>query len=306
MIQMWDDLFCKFPEIQAQLKDGEGDPAFELMHRVLDTVWYELYRVMKEGAIACINIGDATRTLKGRFKIYPNHCRIRMAFWEMGFDTLPTILWRKPTNAPNKFMGSGMLPAGAYVTLEHEHILIFRKGAKREFKSVSEKKRRMQSSFFWEERNRWFSDVWDLRGVRQKMGDRRSAAYPFELPYRLINMYSLYEDTVLDPFLGTGTTALAAIASGRNSIGFEIDETFLPMILDQEHEFQSTANEIIFNRIKEHKTIYEKFSGKAKYTNRPHGFPVVTRQETDIQFFKVKRIEMVNKTEITARYEPLF
>ncbi len=83
-------------------------------------------------------------------------------------------------------MGSGMLPAGAYVTLEHEYVLIFRKGGKRTFPSQNQAERRRRSAFFWEERNRWFSDVWDFKGERQRLNgsdiDRRSAAFPFELP----------------------------------------------------------------------------------------------------------------------------
>ena len=105
----------------------------------------------------------------------------------MGFTNLPEIIWRKPTNSPNKFMGSGMLPAGAYVTLEHEFILIFRKGGKRIFKSDAEKLKRQQSAFFWEERNVWFSDLWTLTGTNQKLNNKnsreRSAAYPFDLAY---------------------------------------------------------------------------------------------------------------------------
>jgi site-specific DNA-methyltransferase (cytosine-N4-specific) len=99
--------------------------------------------------------------------------------------SLPLILWRKQTNSPTKFMGSGMLPPCGYVTLEHEFILIFRKGNRRGFEKVSDKNTRTQSALFWEERNRWFSDVWDFKGTRQLLEHRtsreRSAAYPFEL-----------------------------------------------------------------------------------------------------------------------------
>jgi DNA modification methylase len=120
---------------------------------------------------------------------------------KLGFSALPAILWRKQTNAPNKFMGSGMMPPGAYVTLEHEYILILRKGNKREFTSIKEKQNRRESAFFQEERNFWFSDVWmDLKGTTQNLFDNkateRSAAYPFELPYRLISMFSVKSDTV--------------------------------------------------------------------------------------------------------------
>lgn len=141
MIQMWDKLFSELSsEARAALNRENGNDAFEAMHVELDKVWRELYRVLKPGSFACINIGDATRTIANKFQLYPNHARIISAFRHIGFDTLPVILWRKQTNAPNKFMGSGMLPSGAYVTLEHEYILIFRKGSKRNFGSTTEKK----------------------------------------------------------------------------------------------------------------------------------------------------------------------
>jgi len=196
MIEMWDGLFSSLsPACADGLKLGDGNAAFEAMHLELDLVWRELYRVLKPGAFACINIGDATRTIGDRFRLYPNHSRIVSRFHRLGFDCLPVILWRKQTNAPNKFMGSGMLAAGAYVTLEHEYVLVFRKDAKRQFSTNAEKSARMRSAFFWEERNKWFSDVWDFKGTVQglKHGDlrSRSGAYPLELAYRLINMYSL-------------------------------------------------------------------------------------------------------------------
>ena len=118
---------------------GDGKQAYALIHQILDAVWDEVFRVLKDGRFACINIGDATRTLKNNFCLYPNHARILNYLLSIGFSALPDILWRKQANTPNKFMGSGMLPAGAYVTLEHEYILIVRKGSKREFKIEKEK-----------------------------------------------------------------------------------------------------------------------------------------------------------------------
>ena len=102
--------------------------AFELMHAELDKVWDECFRVLKSGGFLCINIGEATRTVGNEFRLYNNSSRIVSHCTGLGMVNLPNILWRKQTNAPNKFMGSGMLPCGAYVTLEHEWILIFRKG----------------------------------------------------------------------------------------------------------------------------------------------------------------------------------
>jgi len=182
MIEMWDECFGALdPSIAAALAEGRGDDAFEAMHRALDRVWRELHRVLANGGIACINIGDATRTLDGNFRLYANHARVLQSCVALGFRSLPAILWRKPTNAPNKFMGSGMLPAGAHVTLEHEYVLVLRKGDRREFPTAAEKRRRRESAFFWEERNAWFSDVWfDIKGTPQhlcdKAGRARSAA----------------------------------------------------------------------------------------------------------------------------------
>jgi len=141
LIAMWDGLFSdRDPAIKAALAKGDGGRAFELMHRMLDVVWNEVHRVLRPGGFACINVGDAARTLGGGFALYPNHARILGRLSSLGFSVLPEILWRKQTNAPNKFMGSGMLPAGAYVTLEHEYILVVRKGAGRKVKTPAEKK----------------------------------------------------------------------------------------------------------------------------------------------------------------------
>ena len=152
MIEMWDEIFAsQDKEIAKALKNGDGGAAFELMHRVLDDVWKEVWRVLKPGAVACINVGDATRTVDGRFSLFTNHSRIQYRMQKLGFSSLPAILWRKQTNAPNKFMGSGMLPPGAYVTLEHEYVLIFRKGDKKLFPSAGLKQLRRESAYFWEE-----------------------------------------------------------------------------------------------------------------------------------------------------------
>lgn len=300
MIKMWDEMFGKQnKEIPKLLEENKGEEAFELMHKELDKVWKETFRVLKNGGIACINIGDATRTLNGIFQIYPNHSRILKCCLELGFHALPEILWVKETNKPDKFMGSGMLPVGAYVTLEHEHILILRKDGKRNFTKPEDRLNRQKSAFFWEERNVWFSDKWkDINGVFQKLNDiklrERSAAYPPELTYRLISMFSVQGDTVLDPFLGTGTTTFGAMVCGRNSVGYEIDNNFKEHIENKLNQIKEPANEFIDLRLKKHKEFVEKREsekGKLKYFNRNHGFPVMTRQEINIHIPKIKEIE---------------
>jgi DNA modification methylase len=260
------------------------------MHKKLDCVWRECWRVLKPGALACINIGDATRKVGAHFALYANHARIQTFLLNLGFMSLPAIIWRKQTNAPNKFMGSGMLPPGAYVTLEHEYILIVRKGGLRQFASPSEKASRRASAFFWEERNVWFSDIWmDLKGTTQKLGDhearKRSGAFPFELPYRLISMFSVKEDRVLDPFLGLGTTMLAAMAAGRNSIGYEIDARLEAALIRQTPQVVDVANRRIGQRLADHLQFVNRRCREKKplkHTNAPYGFPVVTKQETQL------------------------
>jgi len=310
MIRMWDDLFCGVnPCIGRHLAASEGTAAFELMHRELDRVWEEVYRVLKTGGFACVNIGDATRKLGHDFCLYPNHSRVLQRLTALGFHVLPDILWRKQTNAPNKFMGSGMLPAGAYVTLEHEYILVLRKGSKRRFDTTEEKNRRRESALFWEERNQFYSDVWtDLKGAGQELKQgksrTRSAAFPFELAYRLICMYSLQQDIILDPFLGTGTTQAAAAATCRNSIGIEKEVSLLGdihqwmgQIVDFANQFHgyrlARHREFVNQRIKAHKPL--------KHYNRHYDFPVMTAQETDL-FFRDLQMIHVDDNKITVHY----
>lgn len=311
MIEMWDEAFAGLNnKIGKALKSGSGPLAFELMNKELDKVWDEVYRVLKKGGIACINIGDATRTINSRFALYTNHSRIQHYAQKIGFSALPAILWRKQTNAPNKFMGSGMMPPGAYVTLEHEYVLVLRKGNRREFKTEREKKLRRESAFFWEERNNWFSDVWmDLKGTRQSLFDRkareRSAAFPFELPYRLISMFSIKEDTVMDPFLGIGTTMFAAMAAGRNSIGCEIDKNFQDTIVSKLPGIVDFSNARISRRLENHFDFIEarcKRRGEFKYANSRYRFPVTTRQEKDLLINEVKYVNRVGQNSFEATY----
>ncbi|MDD6196534.1 MAG: site-specific DNA-methyltransferase [[Clostridium] aminophilum] len=312
MIEMWDDMFAKQDNgIEIALKSENGIAAFESMHRLLDNVWNECDRLLKRQGFICINIGDATRTINGKFQMYSNHARIIQKFSSMGYSVLPDIHWRKQSNAPNKFMGSGMYPAGAYVTYEHEYILIFRKGGKRLFKG-EEKDRRQKSAYFWEERNIWFSDLWEIKGTSQGIGNSkktrdRSAAYPFEIPYRLVNMYSVEGDVVLDPFSGIGTTTLACMASNRNSIGVEIDEDIAKIALDNIVEQAPKLNNYVENRISKHIAFINGLSDEKKeacYINENHGFPVKTRQEVDIRIDELETFKRDNDY-ISCEYKPI-
>jgi DNA modification methylase len=293
MIEMWDELFADLdPAVGNALDDGDGEAAFERMHAVLDDVWAAVDRVLVDGGIACINVGDATRRLDDSFRVYQNHARIIEAFSELGFEPLPEIIWRKPTNAAAKFMGSGMVPPNAYVTLEHEYVLPFRRGGEgRSFEPNAD--RRYQAAYFWEERNRWFSDLWtDLRGALQALADDdlrdRSGAYPFGLPYRLINMYSVYGDTVCDPFLGTGTTSLAAVVAGRNSVGYELEPAFTSVLERRIDDARDLAGDVIAGRLDAHREFVaeERDDGETFEYEADHYDTVVrTKQEQSIQFY---------------------
>jgi len=304
MIEMWDEMFSlQNPEIKTDLENGEGYAAFLKMHSILNAVWKECDRVLAENGFVCINIGDATRTLGENFQLFSNHTQIINQFVGMGYSVLPDIHWRKQSNAPNKFMGSGMYPAGAYVTYEHEYILVFRKGGKRIFKGEG-KTLRQKSAFFWEERNVWFSDLWEIKGTSQaiissKAGRDRNASFPLEIPFRLVNMYSAEGDTVLDPFAGLGTTSIACMIANRNSIGIDIDNEIVKIALNNLTQNIDELNKFISDRIKRHLEFIETQTDEKKskcYSNVPHGFLVKTKQETAIeidQLIQISREENV-------------
>lgn len=301
MIEMWDEIFIKQnPEIVNDLHTNPIE-AFNKMHDILNEVWKECDRVLIDGGFACINIGDATRTINCKFQLFSNHTKIIETFLNLGFSVLPDIHWRKATNSPNKFMGSGMYPAGAYVTYEHEYILIFRKGDKRVF-SEYEKDIRRQSAYFWEERNVWFSDLWNIKGIKQtiKFADRnRNASYPIDIPYRLINMYSIYGDTVLDPFGGLGTTSLAALMSGRNSILVDISFDFVELAQKRigENGLIDQINGHLQQRLQTHVEFINELTDEKKancYFNSNHHILVKTKQETDIVLYKIDNIHVLN------------
>ncbi len=313
MIEMWDDIFSTLdPTIFDDLNSNNGQSAFEKMHKILNSIWKECDRVLKDGGFACINIGDATRTIGDTFNLYSNHTKIINFYIEMGYSVLPDIHWSKQSNSPNKFMGSGMLPAGAYVTYEHEYILVFRKGNKRIFDN-NDKQIRRESAYFWEERNVWFSDIWNFKGTGQKMNITnasrdRNASFPFELPYRLINMYSIQGDTVLDPFSGLATTSKAAMMCKRNSIGIEIDSQIAKTSLDSLITLKESLNNLISQRIINHSNFISDLPIEKQekcYINKKHSFKVKTQQEQDIVLYHINSVEKNSDNSVTVKYKVL-
>jgi len=293
MIEMWDDLFAgQDDDVRDALAAENGDRAFSLMHDQLDAVWDELVRVLAPGGVACVNVGDATRNLD-EFRVYPNHARVLSALTDRGLHPLPEILWRKPTNSTAKFMGSGTLPPNAYVTLEHEYVLVVRNGSRRTFEPNDTE--RYASAFFWEERNRWFSDLWtDVAGELQPMesgGRDRSAAYPFEIPYRLVNMYSTYGDTVLDPFWGTGTTTVAAMCAARNSIGYELDDRLVDEFDASIGDVEAQSRRVAEERLNAHRAYANETDDDLGYDATNYDFRVRTKAERDARLYAVADVE---------------
>src|SRR6266705_6998631 len=244
MIEMWDRLLERILNIPTGSFAHQTN-AFELSHQFLDRVWSECFRVLDKGGILCVNVGDATRTLNGSFQCYLNHARVAEHCERIGFQSLVPILWRKPTNKPNAFLGSGFLPPNAYVTLDCEYILVFRKGPKRVVKPQDPL--RYASQYSKMERDVWFSQVWDFRGERQNSAE--TAPFPEELPYRLIRMFSCIGDAVLDPFLGTGTTLKIARVLGRRGVGYEVNPSLKPLI-DQNVQLSAPDPEDIIEHLR--------------------------------------------------------
>jgi len=310
LVEMWDDAFAALdPAVGDALEDGDGRRAFRAMHDVLDSVWAELERVLAPGGIACVNVGDATRTIGGEFRLFPNHAEITTRLRERGLRSLPDVLWRKPTNSPNKFLGSGMVPPNAYPTLEHEHVLVFRNGTRRSFPPGDED--RYAAAYFWEERNEWFSDLWDVPGEDQDLdaeqGAReRSGAFPIEIPFRLISMFSTYGDIVLDPFWGTGTTTLAAMIAGRDSVGYEYDPALRSAFDDLVDDVPRRSRDRVDARLAAHREFvaeHRREGSPPAYDAEHYDFPVVTEQERSIRLYAVGDVRRVPADDpVDARY----
>lgn len=207
----------------------------------LNIVWKECFRVLEEGCRLCVNIGDqfARSVYYGRYKVIPIHSEIIRFCEEVGFDYMGSIVWQKPTNmhtsGGQKVMGSYPYPRGGIVKIDFEHILLFKKQGKASFVP---KERRVASAMTDEEWNTYFASHWTFSGAKQ---DGHIAVFPEELPKRLIKMFSFVGDTVLDPFMGSGTTALAARNLERNSISYEINSNYRKYYQDKLSKSGSTC-----------------------------------------------------------------
>ena len=219
-----------------QLKDYGTDnqigfhDSYESYINNLNLVWKECYRVLEDGCRMCINIGDqfARSVYYGRYKVLPIRTEIIKFCESIGFDYMGAVIWQKKTTTNTtggaSLMGSYPNPRNGVVSIDYEFILIFKKLGK---PRVIPKGIKEASKMTKEEWKTYFDGHWYFRGAKQ---DGHIAVFPEELPKRLIKMFSFVGETVLDPFLGSGTTSLAAKNLSRRSIGYEINKEFLPYI----------------------------------------------------------------------------
>jgi DNA modification methylase len=210
----------------------------------LDLVWAECLRILVPGGrVACV-VGDIciSRRQGGRHYVLPLSADLQVRARRIGFDCLTPIRWCKVSNIKleasrsSRFLGKPNLPNGV-VKNDMEHILFFRKaGGYRKPTLDMERKSFIKTDDY----ARWFAPVWtDVTGQLRTHG--HPAPYPLEVPRRLINMFSFAGDTILDPFGGTGTTALAALYAGRNSITVEIEPQYVNLIADRLQSERLTA-----------------------------------------------------------------
>ncbi|MCG6912535.1 thermonuclease family protein [bacterium BMS3Abin03] len=222
-----------------QLKDyGSEDQlgfndSYESYINNLNLVWNESYRVLHKGCRLCINIGDqfARAVYYGRYKVIPIRTEIIKFCESKGFDYMGAIIWQKVTTSNTTggatIMGSFPYPRNGILKIDYEFILLFKKTGN---SPKPDREAKKLSAMTKEEWNTYFQGHWNFSGARQ---DNHLAMFPEELPKRLIKMFSFIGDTVLDPFLGSGTTSLAAKNLDRNSVGYEINTEFIPIIKDK-------------------------------------------------------------------------
>jgi DNA modification methylase len=214
-------------------RDGQmGDIAdYEYFLDELDRVWAECSRVLVGGGRICCVVGDIciSRKKAGKHYVMPLHADIQVRSRRLGLDCITPILWHKIANGATEVQGNGAgfygkpYQPGAIIKNDIEYVLFMRKGG--EYRSASPLQKAL-SMLTREEMQTWQRSIWtDIRGASTR--DGHPAPYPAELAERLIRMFSFAGDTILDPFLGTASTTLAAIMSGRNSIGNEIEPAYL-------------------------------------------------------------------------------
>ncbi len=254
-----------------QLKDYGAESQIGFNHSYeeyinnLNLVWNECFRVLHPGCRMLINIGDqfARAVYYGRYKVIPIRTEIIKFCESIGFDYMGAIIWQKKTTMNTTggatVMGSYPYPRNGIVEIDYEFILIFKKPGNQPKVSRELKEKSKISKEKWKE---YFSGHWYFNGARQ---DGHIAMFPVELPKRAVEMFTFIGETVLDPFLGSGTTSFAAIILNRNSVGYEVNQEFLPTIKAKLHtQENSLFNDFELKIKKQKNTVINLNSNKSK------------------------------------------
>lgn len=295
-----------------QLKDyGSEDQlgfndSYEDYINNLNLVWKESYRILHNGCRLCINIGDqfARSIYYGRYKVVPIRTEIIKFCEAIGFDYMGAIIWQKKTTTNTtggaSIMGSYPYPRNGIISIDYEFILLFKKLGK---PIRPNKQDKLDSKLTKEEWKEYFSGHWNFGGVRQ---NKHVAMFPEELPKRLIKMFTFVGETIVDPFLGSGTTSLVAKKLNRNSIGFEINKNFKPLIekkldITQRDIFKTDIEFIIKNNknynfrvaIAELQYIFKdphRFDKKIDPRKLQYGSKINNQSSRRDKYFRVKKI----------------
>lgn len=297
-----------------QLKDyGHTDQigfndSYEKYINNLNLVWMECFRVLHPGCRLVVNIGDqfARSVYYGRYKIIPIRTEIIKFCETIGFDYMGAIIWQKVTTTNTTggatIMGSFPYPRNGILKLDYEFILIFKKLGEAPKPTQEAKELSKLTISEW---NEYFDGHWNFAGEKQS---RHLAMFPEELPKRIIRMFTFIGDTVLDPFLGSGTTSLAAKNLFRHSIGYEVSADFLHLIekklgVDTNNLFEDNVS---YEIIKQHqpKTDYRialqalpyvfhdpiKFDQKIDPRKLTFGSRITGREREKTRYYSVKRV----------------
>ena len=285
-----------------QLKDYGSDnqigfnDSYEQYINHLNLVWKECHRVLYDGCRLCINIGDqfARSVYYGRYKVIPIHSEIIRFCESIGFDFMGQIIWQKTTTTNTTggaaVMGSFPYPRNGIVKLDFEYILLFKKQGTAPKPTLEQKE---QSAMSNEEWNTYFNGHWYFNGAKQ---DMHLAMFPEELPKRLIRMFSFPQETVLDPFMGSGTTAAVARKLGRNSVGYEINSDFLPLIKSKIGG-ETLYDEAIINIIKQNAEIHV----EKEFDTLPYLFVDVHKIDKKIDVKSLQFGSKIDKTDTEER-----
>jgi len=289
-----------------QLKDYGTDnqigfhDSYESYINNLNLVWKECYRTLHNGCRLCINIGDqfARAIYYGRYKVIPIREEIIKFCENIGFDYMGAIIWQKVTTSNTTGggvqMGSYPYPRNGILKLDYEFILVFKKLGDAPKHSKEQKELSKMTAAEW---NTFFAGHWNFAGARQ---NGHLAMFPEELPHRLIKMFSFVGETILDPFAGSGTTSLAAKNLDRNSVGFEINPEFIPIIKEKLNVNQGEINGATYEFIVQEK---QEIDFEKEIQNLPYIFNDPHTLDKKIDVKKLQFGSKIDKNSSTKREE---